>query len=83
MSIEIENFIPLSNILTTQSNVFKIIVVAQAYDNRFNVAAERKLEVIVDRGYNINDTASGYSSEAIEEARKVKVLSYRWVTEED
>ena len=82
-SLPIEDFIPVSNLLTTKSNVFKITILAQTYDRKFNVAAERKLEAIVDRGYVIDDNASSYSAEAKERAKQVKVLSYRWVTEEE
>ncbi len=61
----------MSNLITVNSNIFKITILAQAFDRRGQVAAEKKLEVIVDRGYisanpNTND---------------VKILSYRWVTE--
>ncbi len=80
--LTIRDFIPVSNLLTTKSNVFKITVVAQAYDRKFQVAAERKIEVIVDRGYVIDAGAASYSTEAREKARDVRVLSYRWVTEE-
>ncbi len=82
-NIPIEDFIPVSNLLTTKSNVFKITILAQAYDRKFNVAAERKLEVIVDRGYIIDASAPSYSNPAREEAKQIRVLSYRWVTEEE
>ena len=81
--LPIEHFMSISNLLTTKSNVFKIIVVAQAYDRKFAPAAERKLEVIVDRGYNIDPSATGYSQEARDKAKQVRILSYRWITEEE
>jgi len=31
----------------------------------------------------IDSGAAGYSTAAINEAKRVRVLSYRWVTEED
>ena len=80
--MEIEYFLSISNLLTTKSNVFKIIVIAQAYDRKFSIASERKLEVIVDRGYNIDASATSYSDKARNKAKQVKVLSYRWITEE-
>ncbi len=57
----------ISNVITVSSDVYRVIVLAQAFDRKGDVAAERKLEAVVDRGGKHTDA--------------VNVLFFRWMTE--
>jgi len=74
-----------ANLITTKSNVFKITVLAEVFDRRGNVAATRKLEAVVDRGYTPGtfkrpgeDTPTALEQARAETAR---TLYFRWITE--
>jgi hypothetical protein len=73
-----------ANLITTRSNVFKVTVLAEALDRRGDVAAVRKLEAIVDRGFTPGKGFTG-STPTQEERRKAEtpcVLYFRWITED-
>jgi hypothetical protein len=75
-----------ANLITTRSNVFKITVLAQAFDRKGKVAASRKLEAIVDRGYSPGTFHRPGEDDPtpLEKAtaETPKTLYFRWVTED-
>lgn len=77
-----------SNLITTKSSVFKITVVAQVFDRRGNVAATRKLEAVVDRGYtpgSLNGPdPDDKKPSRLEQARAetARTLYFRWITQD-
>ncbi len=75
-----------SNLITTRSNVFKVTVLAQAFDRKGNIAAERKLEAVIDRGYTPGDFGrQGEKSWTRQEQARfemARTLYLRWVTED-
>ncbi|MDP2895379.1 MAG: hypothetical protein Q8Q12_02320 [bacterium] len=74
------------NLITTRSNIFKITVLAQAFDRKENVAATRRLEAIVDRGYTLGSfpPLNPDSPTPTEKARAeaVRTLYFRWITDD-
>jgi hypothetical protein len=75
-----------SNLITTRSNVFKVTVLAQAFDRKGKTAAERKLEAVIDRGYTPGDFGrQGEKSWSRQEQARFEIartLYFRWVTED-
>jgi hypothetical protein len=65
------NLADVVNLVTVRSNVFRVIVLAQAVDRQGHKTAERRLEASVMRTVN---PGTG--------EMKVRVLSMRWVPEE-
>ncbi len=75
-----------SNLITTRSSVFKISVLAEAFDRRGNLASTRKLEAVVDRGYTPgslgrNNEPSPTRKEQIR-AETATMLHFRWVSQD-
>ncbi|MDP2897093.1 MAG: hypothetical protein Q8Q12_11140 [bacterium] len=73
-------------LITTKSSIFKVTVLAEAFDRKGNAAASRKLEAIVDRGYTPGtfnrpgeDTPTALDRSRRETAR---TLYFRWITED-
>ncbi len=76
-----------ANLITTKSNVFKVTVLAEVFDRKGNVAASRKLEAVVDRGFTPGGTVREPGDLTEDPAAKGKpeatrVLYFRWVTED-
>ncbi|MDP2896349.1 MAG: hypothetical protein Q8Q12_07295 [bacterium] len=75
-----------SNLITTRSNVFKVTVLAQAFDRKGNIAAERKLEAVIDRGYTPGDFGrqgeKSWNRQDQARFEMARTLYFRWVTED-
>ncbi len=72
-----------SNLITTRSNVFKITVLAEVFDGKGHLAAQRKLEAVVDRGFTPGRLGRpGEKAEDIVKAETPRTLYFRWITED-
>jgi hypothetical protein len=74
-----------ANLITTKSSIFKVKVLAEAFDRKGNVAASRKLVAVVDRGYTpgtLNRPGEDTPT-ALEQSRRetAQTLYFRWITE--
>ena len=72
-----------ANLITTKSSVFKVTVLAEAFDRRRAVVASRKLEAVVDRGHTPGSLGrpgeDKPTSRERSRAETARVLYFQWV----
>jgi len=75
-----------ANLITTKSSVFKVTVLAEAFDRRGSVVATRKLEAVVDRGYTPGSfdrpNEPDPSRNDQRRAETARLLNFQWLTED-